>query len=103
MLKRPSSAPFGNRTSVCGRRVTARRPRGAISPAHTVAMLPTFSAPTMISAKRPASASNSVRMRSLRANKRGTQAVVEASTLNSRPGTNTVSSSRPASGICTRW
>ena len=68
-----------------GMRVIARRAAGVTSPAHTVAMLPTLSAPTSTSANCPKLASNSVSTRSLRANRRGTRRAVAAFTLNSAP------------------
>src|SRR5271165_611947 len=85
MLKRPSSAPFASDSCVCGKRVNARRLAGVMSPAQTVAMLPTLSAPTSTKANCPAALSNSVSTRSLRANRRGTQAAVAALTLKRRP------------------
>ena len=93
MLKRPISAPFSS-VSVWGDNcVMTRRAAGVMSPAHTVAMLPTLSAPTMTRANAPASESNSVTTRSLRANSRGTKRAVSAFTLNNRPGTYQVASS----------
>src|SRR5450631_236824 len=98
MLNRPSSAPFSSVKLGAGIGVTARRAAGVISPAQTVAMLPTFSAPTSTTANWPHSPSNSVSTRSLRANRRATCCAVVPFTLNRRPGTYTVSSNRPAIG-----
>ena len=87
MLKRPSSAPFASDSAAAGSTVTARRRAGVMSPAQTVAMLPTLSAPTSTTQNSPAALSKRVSTRSLRANRRGTWRAVAALTLNSRPGT----------------
>ena len=100
MLKRPSSAPFSSTPPRPAMWVTTRRAAGVISPAQTVAMLPTLSAPTNTTANRPKSLSKSVSTRSLRAKSCGTRCAVASFTLNRRPGTYTVSSNRPRRAAC---
>jgi len=68
-------------------RVITRRAAGVISPAHTVAMLPTLSAPTSTSAKPAVCRVEESQDRvSLRANRPGTCRAVTEFTLNRRPG-----------------
>ncbi len=76
---------------------------GVISPCQTVSMLPTLMAPTSTRAMGPASVSNTVTTRSLRANSPGTRAVVTGLTLNRRPGTWMVSCRVPVRGMWMRW
>ena len=73
--------------SVTGSAVTSRCLRGVTSPCHTVAMLPTFSAPTRMMAHGMPPESNPQNTRSLRENSPGTSCAVVRLTLNSRPGT----------------
>src|SRR5579862_9360660 len=90
ILKRPTSAPRASwavAPAGNGSALAARARRLAISPCHTVAMLPTNSAPTRISACVPRSPLNSSITRSLRANSLGTKAALTSLTLNRRPGT----------------
>src|SRR5690606_25795087 len=85
-----------------GKAVTTRGRRAATSPCHTVAMLPTFSAPTKITANGPAALSNSSTTRSLRANRFSILRAARALTLNSRPGTNHAAFKVPSAGMWMR-
>ena len=63
----------------------------------------TLIAPTNTSAIGPSGVSNSAATRSLRANKPGTTRVVKGETLNSLPGTCTISRNVPPDGMWMRW
>src|SRR5580698_5688620 len=106
MLKRPISSALA-RLAVAALRIASRARRrglrGVTSPCHTVAMLPTNSAPTSTRAKVSGPSSNTHTTRSLRANSEGTLAAVVAFTLNSAPGTYQAARSVPGRGMWMRW
>jgi len=74
-----------------------------MAPAQTVSMEATLIAPTNTTAIGPASVSNRVTTRSLRANRLGTMRAVSGDTLNNLPGICTISRNRPANGMWIRW